>query len=58
MPEAKSKLDEARVEHAIAREKLVEAVSDRSPESVFEAKQGGELLEKIARLYSADRFRR
>ena len=56
----RSQLDEVREELAIAREKLVQAVSVRSRENVLTPLRNkvGELLEKIERLYSAERFRR
>jgi hypothetical protein len=55
-----SKLDELREELARAREKLVEAVSERSRENVLTPLRNkvGELLEKMEKLYSAERFRR
>jgi hypothetical protein len=55
-----NKLDELREELAIAREKLVAAVSKRSREEVLRPLRNdvGELLEKIERAYSAERFRR
>jgi hypothetical protein len=56
----RSQLDELREELAIAREKLVKAVSERSRENALTPLRNkvGELLEKIERLYSAERFRR
>jgi hypothetical protein len=53
-------LDELREELAAAREKLVEAVSQRSRENVLAPLRNkvGELLERIERLCSAERFRR
>jgi hypothetical protein len=55
-----STLDELREELAAAREKLVEAVSQRSRENVLAPLRNkvGELLERIERLCSAERFRR
>jgi hypothetical protein len=55
-----SKLDELREELVIAREKLVAAVSKRSREDVLRPLRNdvGELLEKIEKVYSAERFRR
>ena len=55
-----SKLEELREELAIAREKLVAAVSKRSREEVLRPLRNdvGELLEKIEKVYSAERFRR
>jgi hypothetical protein len=55
-----SALDELREELAIAREKLVEAVSQRSRENVLTPLRNkvGEILEKIEKLYSAERRRR
>jgi hypothetical protein len=55
-----SKLDEARAELALAREKLVEAISERAPERVLLPLRNnvGRLLEKVEMLHSADRFRR
>lgn len=54
------RIDEARAELAVAREALVEAVSDRAPEHVLMPLRNrvGKLLEKIEMLYAADRFRR
>jgi hypothetical protein len=57
---SESKLDEARAELALAREKLVEAISERAPERVLLPLRNnvGRLLEKVEMLHSADRFRR
>jgi hypothetical protein len=56
----KSKIDELREKLAIARQNLVEAVSERSPESVLRPLRNkvGQLLERIERHHLADRFRR
>jgi hypothetical protein len=56
----RSNLDELREELAMAREKLVEAVSQRSRENVLTPLRNkvGEVLEKIERLCSAERYRR
>jgi hypothetical protein len=56
----RNKLGEAQAELATAREKLVEAVSERAPEHVLRPLRTkvGMLLEKIEMLHSADRFRR
>jgi hypothetical protein len=55
-----SKLDELRVELVVARQNLVAAVFDRSPESLVGPLRNrvGDLLENIERLYSRDRLRR
>jgi hypothetical protein len=54
------KIDELRDRLAIARENLVQAVSERSPESVLMPLRNkvGELLEKIEMLYAVKRLRR
>ena len=56
----KNKLDEARAELALAREKLVEAISERAPERVLLQLRNnvGRLLEKVEMLHSVGRFRR
>jgi hypothetical protein len=56
---SKKKIDGLREELAAAREKLVEAVSARARESVLMPLRNkvGELLEKIEKAYSAERFR-
>jgi hypothetical protein len=58
-PRSKKKIDGLREELAAAREKLVEAVSARARESVLMPLRNkvGELLEKIEKAYSAERFR-
>ena len=57
---SKNKLGEVQAELAAAREKLVEAISERAPEHVLRPLRNkvGMLLEKIETLHSADRFRR
>jgi hypothetical protein len=56
---SKRKIDGLREELAIAREKLVEAVSARARENVLMPLRNkvGELLEKIEKAYSSERFR-
>jgi hypothetical protein len=58
--QGRNKLDEARAELALAREKLVEAISERAPERILLPLRNnvGRLLEKVEMLHSADRFRR
>jgi hypothetical protein len=58
--QSRNKLDEARAELAVAREKLVEAISERAPERILLPLRNnvGRLLEKVEMLHSADRFRR
>ena len=58
--QSRNKLDETRVELAVAREKLVEAISERAPERILLPLRNnvGRLLERVEMLHSADRFRR
>jgi hypothetical protein len=56
----RSNLHDARAELALARERLVVAISEREPDRVLMPLRNkvGRLLEKIELLHSADRFRR
>jgi hypothetical protein len=58
--QGKSKIEEVREELAVAREKLVQAISESARENVVMPLRNrvGELLEKVERLYLDERFRR